>query len=421
MIYLPANISAKTAAYSDSKSGKDKSTMHELEEALLETEEWLRLATQGSQLGLWHWDEVRQKVYWDAKTREMFGAPDDGEVTLQTFIDALHPDDRDRVMRTWRLAFEKGVPYAIDLRSLRPDGSVRWMYARGSGHYDAAGKPLSMIGVVFDVTERKEAEQEREELSRRLIDAQEQERSHVARELHDDFGQRLAILANDLERLAEMLEDSPTAAKRAHELWNDVSEIGADLHTLSHRLHSCTLEVLGLTRGIASLCAELSGQYSIEIQFQHVGVPRSIPSESALGLFRIVQEGLQNVIKHSGASRAEVQLKGSTEGIYLTLSDNGIGFDLSKSSAAEGIGIRGMKERALMLGGRLTVRSQPMQGTRIIVTVPPYTVDTCQPPQGSSDNWVPKRVCNPALIRSGCGFSSTHVHHRFKGDFRTTI
>ena len=92
-----------------------------------------------------------------------------GKVTLQTFINALHPDDRDRVLRTWRNALEKGLPYSIDSRDVRPDGSIRWMHGRGKGYYNKAGKPLRMAGVVFDVTERKEAEQERLELSGRLI------------------------------------------------------------------------------------------------------------------------------------------------------------------------------------------------------------------------------------------------------------
>src|SRR5262249_24285633 len=158
-------------------------------------------------LGLWYWDEVGEELRWDAKTREMFGAPGKGKVTLQSdFIDALHPEDRDRVVQTWRHVLEKGLPYSIDFRAVRPDGSICWVHARGKGYYDKAGKPLYMVGVVFDVTDRKEAEQERLELSGRLISAQDEERTHVARELHDDFSQRLALLNIELEGVAEMTE-----------------------------------------------------------------------------------------------------------------------------------------------------------------------------------------------------------------------
>jgi len=135
---------------------------------------------------LWHWDEIGKTLYWDSKTRRMFGVPEQGEIELQTFEAALHPDDRDRVMRTWRDSFEGGIPYSVELRAVRPDGGLRWLRGLGKGHYDKDGNPLYMVGVAFDVTEHKQAEQERLELSGRLIDAQERERSRLARELHDD-------------------------------------------------------------------------------------------------------------------------------------------------------------------------------------------------------------------------------------------
>src|SRR5215831_13570959 len=132
----------------------------------------------------------------------MFGVPAQGEITLQTFEDALHPDDRDRVMQNWLHCFEKGLPYSVELRVLRPDGKFRWLQGLGKGHYDKKGKPIYMTGVAFDVTERKQADQDR---SGCLVNAREQERSRLARELHDDFSQRLTILATDLEAVAEMI------------------------------------------------------------------------------------------------------------------------------------------------------------------------------------------------------------------------
>jgi signal transduction histidine kinase len=123
----------------------------------------------------------------------MFGVNLVGEVTVDTFYGALHPDDLARVKEVWRYELERGLPYDLEYRALRRDGSIRWIQARGSGYYDKDGKPLCMVGVVFDVTERKLADQERNELSGRLINAQEQERSRLARELHDDFSQRLAL------------------------------------------------------------------------------------------------------------------------------------------------------------------------------------------------------------------------------------
>lgn len=142
-------------------------------EVLQKSADWLRLATEGSHLGLWFWDEVLQELFWDAKTREMFGAPADGEVRLEFFYKALHPGDRKRVIREWRHAFESGSPYEIEYRSRRPDGSIRWVHARGSAYYDDSGKPTRMVGVVFDITERKLADErlrESEERFRKMAD-----------------------------------------------------------------------------------------------------------------------------------------------------------------------------------------------------------------------------------------------------------
>jgi len=124
------------------------------------SEDLLQLAAQGAEIGAWYWDEVRQKLDWDLKTCEMFGVPPDGKITLQTFIDALHPDDRDGVMRHWRHCVENRVPFSSDMRTVRPDNSVRWIHGRGKGYYDKSGEPISMVGLAFDITERKQIEQQ---------------------------------------------------------------------------------------------------------------------------------------------------------------------------------------------------------------------------------------------------------------------
>ena len=333
--------------------------------------EWLRLAVQGSQMGLWYWNEVTKELFWDRKTREMFGVPADGEVTLETFYRGLHPDDVEWVRKIWRYTFEQRLPYEIEYRSLRPDGTSRWIFARGSGYYDDTAKPICMVGVVFDVTERKETEQERLELSGRLIKAQEEERRRLARELHDDFIQRLALLAIELQLILDAMGNSQSkASERLRKLLKTVNEIGEDVHSLSHALHSSKLEVLGLFRSVSSFCQEFSKQHKIQIAFDKADLPEPIPSEITLCLFRIVQEGLQNVNKHSRASRVEVRLTGRPTEISLSLSDNGVGFDLSQNYASNGIGILSMKERARMLDGTFKIRSAPMKGTQITVNIP---------------------------------------------------
>ena len=339
-------------------------------EALLTRDEWLHLAAQGAQLGLWYWNEVTQRLFCDRKTREIFGVNPEGEVTLETFWNAMHPDDVARVQRVWREELLSGVPYELDYRARWRDGSVRWINAKGKGFYDKAGRPLYMIGVVFDITERMESERERIELSGRLINAQERERKHLAREIHDDFCQRFAVLSLKLQTLAETIQDEQSTAM-LKDVTGTFADLGNDLQKFSHRLHSAKLEILGLTGSLESLCAEISRDYGIHVEFDHTQIPAHPSPELSLCLFRIAQEGLHNIVKHSGASRVEVRLKGDSGVMALSVFDNGRGLDPSSQASSDGIGIRSMKERARMLDGRFEILSRPLvEGTRIDVTIP---------------------------------------------------
>ena len=341
-----------------------------LEKALLTHPEWLRLAAQGSQLGLWYWNEITQSLFWDRKTREIFGVNLDGDVTLDTFYKALHSDDLARVRQVWRYQLESGLPCELEYRAQRPDGSIRWINARGNGYYTKAGKPEYMIAVVSDVTERKEAEQARLGLSGRLINAQEQERRRLAQEIHDDFGQRLSLVMVELEAVAELTKETK-AGQRVAELVRTLDELTSDLHCLSHRLYSSKLDTLGLVPSVRSLCLEFVKQHGIEIRFDHEDVPEHLLGDIALSLFRIAQEGLSNATKHSGAGKVHVQLKGSADAISLTVFDNGTGFDLMQNSSAEGIGVQSMRERVRSLGGIFEIRSRPsVEGTQISASVP---------------------------------------------------
>jgi signal transduction histidine kinase len=173
-----------------------------------------------------------------------------------------------------------------------------------------------------------------------------------------------------LENAEEALPDSPRSAKQQlHELINSASEIGADIHTVSHRLHSATLENLGLVSGICALCKEFSNRNGIEIDFSSEDIPKGIPSDVALCLFRIVQEALQNLRKHSGAVRAEVRLRRRGNRILVSIRDEGKGFD-PRVNGEPGLGIRSMRERARLVRGHLKIYSEPGKGTRIEAMVP---------------------------------------------------
>jgi signal transduction histidine kinase len=269
-----------------------------------------------------------------------------------------------------------GITAVLDGK--RPQVELEWEsdFKEGRKWFMTSVTPLriSVGGLVIthtEITKRKQAEEERMELSGRLIDMQEKERSRLARELHDDFNQRLAVLAIDLERAAQAVSTSSVElSQRLHELWNRAGEIGADLHCLSHRLHSSTLESLGLVLGVSSLCSEFAEQNGIQVDFAHEGIARFVPPDIALCLFRVAQEGLRNVKRHSGACRAEVRLEGAERVISLSISDKGIGFDSERSRVRSGLGIRSMQERLRLLGGRFEICSQPNEGTVIHASIP---------------------------------------------------
>ena len=232
---------------------------------------------------------------------------------------------------------------------------------------------LSLLTVYLSYSRKllKIAQNRQSQLSGMLISAEEKERSRVATELHDDFSQRLALLALELENTAETLPPSAREANRQlHELVNSVSELGADLHTLSHRLHSSTLERLGLVQGVSAFCKEFQALHGVQVEFTHNEIPKAVPPETALCLFRIVQEGLRNVHAHSGAAKAQVGVHRDGRKLRIFISDQGSGFDEPKVQNREGLGLLSMEERASHLGGQFKIHSQTGKGTRLEAWVP---------------------------------------------------
>jgi signal transduction histidine kinase len=232
---------------------------------------------------------------------------------------------------------------------------------------------LSALATHLEFSRRqlKQARDAQLQLSGLLINAQETERRRLASELHDDFSQRLALLSIGLENASELLTISPGAAKQQlDELYKSASELGADLHTASHRLHPSGLERLGLATGLSALCKEFTARQGIAVAFSSENIPGVLPPDVALCLFRIAQEGLQNLRKYSGASQGQVNLRKDGDRLLLCVSDQGRGFDTKDVRNGVGLGIRSMGERARLVGGQFEIHSEPEKGTRIDVSVP---------------------------------------------------
>jgi signal transduction histidine kinase len=222
----------------------------------------------------------------------------------------------------------------------------------------------------YSRSELKKSRDTQVQLSGHLIKVQEKERSRLASELHDDFSQRLAVLALGLQNTAETVPDSPDTLKQTlDEFSQSVCELGADLHSLSHRLHSSTLETLGLITGLKALCGEFGAKQGIEVDFTTEDIPRSVRPDVALCLFRIAQEGLQNLKKHSGTKRAQLSVRHMSDRLFLSLCDQGRGFDANKLEKP-GLGILSMQGRARLLGGQFEIHSKPGEGTQIEAWVP---------------------------------------------------
>jgi len=259
---------------------------------------------------------------------------------------------------------------ASELWAVRANGQEFPIEASISNIVAADGIRLFTV-IIRDITGRKEAEEFLHSLSGQLIEAQEEERRRIAREIHDDIQQRVAMLAVDLDTLAHNVDNGGNGtSRRLVELWDFASQLGADLHSLSHRLHSSTLDNLGLAEAVRALCEEFENHYKIEVSFIAGNVPRNIQGEGALCLFRVAQEALQNVRKHSHAERAEVCVEGLTDKIHLSVCDGGKGFDPSTGPRQGGIGIRSIEQRLRLVNGQFAIRSSPTEGTRIDAWVP---------------------------------------------------
>lgn len=217
-----------------------------------------------------------------------------------------------------------------------------------------------------DITRRKQMEEMLAGTTRKLIEAQEQERSRIGRELHDDIGQRIAMLSNELQGL----QDQPSELQsRVQELRRRMSEISDDVQALSHDLHSSKLQYLGVVAGIRSWCKEFAARHGMVIDFRSEASSVLAP-ELGLTIFRVVQEALHNAMKHSGVKRAEVLLEEDSNGIHLIVSDSGRGFDMEEAAKGPGLGLTSMSERVRLVNGTITIDSKPMGGSRVHVHLP---------------------------------------------------
>ena len=283
------------------------------EESLRRKEIELKEAQRLAGVGSWHWEPDTDTVVWSEELSRIAGRdPGLPAVSYKDHSKLYARESWDRLSGVVEAALHTGTPYELDLEMIRTDGTQRWVRARGEVQRDAGGRIVGLRGTVQDIAERKLAEEALSSVNRRLFEVQESERARIARDLHDDFGQRLALLAVGLGQLKGLQPNSSGEALSCLDtLEKQTGEIISDLQTLSHELHPPRLVLLGVVAAMRGLCREVSRQKSVEIDFRSENVPGDVPHDTSLCLFRVLQEALHNAVQHSEVRQFDVHLRGT--------------------------------------------------------------------------------------------------------------
>jgi signal transduction histidine kinase/ABC-type uncharacterized transport system substrate-binding protein len=333
------------------------------------SEEGMSLAAIAAKLRFWVWDIPRDEVRASASDWSSGNWHSAHPVHFDQFIDIVHADDRASLRQAVRGALEGDGRYETEYRVMSPDSTVRWIAARGRIEFDQNGKPRQLRAISIDITERRRAEDEARDLNGRLITAHEDERARLARALHDDVTQRLALLAIDAGQKEKGLGDT-IAGQAMHSIRYDLVQLSEDVHALSYALHPAILEDLGLIEALKAECARFGAVEGIPTSFRATDDVDEPTKAVSLCLYRIAQEALRNVARHSSASSVEVELRAVGGKPELAVHDNGVGFDPTLRQARPSLGLAGMRQRLALVDGELVINSAPGGGTCIVARTP---------------------------------------------------
>jgi PAS domain S-box-containing protein len=337
----------------------------EAERALRENERALSEAQRLAGLGSWEWDPATDTVKWSDELYRLAGRDPAGPAVSYADHPGLYtPESWARLRTAVEETLRTGRPFTLDLEMVLPDGRTRWLLARGEGLRDGEGRVVRMRGTVHDITERRKWEQSLSALGRRLIELQEAERVRVACELHDDVGQRLAMLSISLDQYFQSGEGS------YEELRRQLIAVQEVIGNLSHELHATPLRHLGLSRAVRGYCGEVASLHTVEVSVREDGSFEAVDPAVSLCLFRVLQESLRNAVRHSGVRTFAVELSSEPDAVSLSVRDAGRGFRPDTALTGSGFGLISMQERLKLVHGTLTIDSAPGRGTFIRARVP---------------------------------------------------
>ena len=333
------------------------------------SEEGMSLAAIAAKLRFWVWDIPRDEVRATESDWSSGNWHSAHPVHFDHFIDVVHPDDRESLHQALRGALEGDGQYETEYRVMSPDSTVHWIAARGRIEFDQNGKPRQLRAISIDITERRRAEDEARDLNGRLITAHEDERARLAHALHDDVTQRLALLAIDAGSKEKGLSDT-IAGQAMRSIRRDLVQLSEDVHALSYALHPAILEDLGLIEALKAECARFGAIEGIPTSLRASDDVDQPTSALSLCLYRVAQEALRNVARHSGASSVEIALRAVGGGLELAVRDNGVGFNPTRKQGRPSLGLAGMRQRLALVDGELLINSAPGGGTSIVARAP---------------------------------------------------
>jgi two-component system, NarL family, sensor histidine kinase UhpB len=361
------------------------------------SEEHRAMAIEAAALGTWRWNPDLDRLEISNRAGQLFGLSQSSDDSITAWryrhvMEAIHPDDLPLMEKAVRQCLESDLPIEVEFRTLRKDGSAHWVRVIGRCQRIDQGGPKFVQGVIADIDLRKRADARHVALLRRLAQAQEDERQHIARDLHDQVGQTVTGLALGLKGLEQAIERNgkDQLTERVHWLRRLTSDIGRDLHRAAANLRPTALDDLGLEKALSTYAADWSDRYGVSIDIQSLGIGDRLPAEIETVVYRVILEGLTNVLKHAAASAVSILLERRGQFLRVIIEDNGQGFDPAElpadnvTAASESLprlGLSGIRERLSLVGGTMAIESTRGVGTTLYIQIP------AMPPEQRSISW----------------------------------
>ena len=344
------------------------------EDRLLQSEARLAASADLAGLAFYEVDFDEGVAHADERLRDLCGFPSDqadGLAALAFWMRQIHPADRERILEV-RRKMHAGTLDSVseEYRIQHPTRGERWVHHIGRvASRDIDRQSHRSFGVLRDITDAKQSETALRDLSRRLIKAHEDERALLARDLHDDLTQRLAVLAIDVGRV-ELAASESWQAEIMRSVRTELVRLSEDVHALAYQLHPSVLDELGLIEALRAECQRRNRLGRIAVAMEFEPLPSPVAKDAQLCLFRVAQEALANVTRHAGINAAKIMLRPTDGGLLLAVSDQGVGFDPACSRAGRSLGLASMRERVNLVNGTLDIESSPGRGTTVVAWVP---------------------------------------------------